>query len=175
MLRLVRCDDLERLREIERAAGAAFRDIGMQLIADDEPMDIKTLAGYQENARAWVACVTSDIPIGYIIVDEIDDAAHIEQVSVDPSQARNRLGSALIDEVEKWAVMRGLVRLTLTTFESVPWNAPYYERLGFHVLPSAQWTASIREIVASEAAQGLHRWPRTVMTRPLKSPTALHP
>ncbi len=169
MLRLARTDDLERLREIERAAGAAFRNIGMELIADDEPMAIETLGSYQEDARAWVACVLIDIPVRYIIADEIDHTTHIEQVTVDPSHARKRLGSALIAEVDNWSIMRDLSSVTLTTFESVPWNAPFYARRVFHPVPSAEWTATIREIVAAEVDHGLHHWPRLVMTRPLNS------
>lgn len=37
MIRAARSDDLPALPEIETAAGAAFRDLGMGEIADDEP------------------------------------------------------------------------------------------------------------------------------------------
>ena len=38
---------------------------------------------------------------------------------------------ALIEHVAGWARAHGSPALTLTTFTEVPWNAPYYERLGF--------------------------------------------
>ena len=47
--------------------------------------------------------------------------------------------------------------MTLTTYSEVPWNAPYYERCGFHRLDEAQWTPSLRAIRAAEAAAGLDR------------------
>ncbi len=40
------------------------------------------------------------------------------------------LGSSLVDHLDGWAAARGLAALTLTTYRDVPWNGPYYERLG---------------------------------------------
>jgi hypothetical protein len=55
--------------------------------------------------------------------------------------------------------------MTLTTFEHVPWNAPYYERLGFRVVPEELWTEGMRQVVEHEAALGLAAWPRVVMKK----------
>jgi hypothetical protein len=49
----------------------------------------------------------------------------------------------------------------------VPWNAPYYERLGFRRLADADLTPGLREIRAEEAAHGLDGWPRLAMRRDL--------
>jgi hypothetical protein len=57
--------------------------------------------------------------------------------------------------------------LTLTTFTHVPWNAPYYERLGFRPLPEAELTPGLVAIRQNEAAHGLDRWPRLSMRRDL--------
>ena len=62
---------------------------------------------------------------------------------------------------------RGLRRVTLTTFSEIPWNAAYYARLGFTVLPQAEWGQELRAKVAEEAAHGLDRWPRVVMAAEL--------
>lgn len=43
--------DLERLQEIEKAAGLAFREIGMHAIAKDEPVPIEVLADYQRRGH----------------------------------------------------------------------------------------------------------------------------
>ena len=34
-------EDLERLQEVERAAGRLFADIGMHEVAEDEPMTVE--------------------------------------------------------------------------------------------------------------------------------------
>lgn len=55
--------------------------------------------------------------------------------------------------------------MTLTTFEEVPWNAPYYARLGFQPVPEHQWSDGLRQIVQSECVHGLDVWPRIVMKK----------
>jgi GNAT superfamily N-acetyltransferase len=164
-IRLARIDDLPTLREIERDAGIAFRDLGMAAIADDEPLSCAELAAFQAAGRAWVRVDETDRPVAYLLAEVVDGHAHIEQVSVRPSHARRGIGRALIDTLDAWAAEAGLPGLTLTTFAAVPWNAPYYERLGFRVLDDAELTAGLCEIRRSEAARGLDAWPRVAMIR----------
>jgi ribosomal protein S18 acetylase RimI-like enzyme len=63
-IRDARFGDLPALREIERAAGALFREIGMPEIADDEPLPIEVLSGYVTAGRAWVAVDPEPSPAG---------------------------------------------------------------------------------------------------------------
>jgi predicted N-acetyltransferase YhbS len=86
-------------------------------------------------------------------------------VSVHPDRAGQGIGRRLIDHVGAWAG----TPLTLTTFAEVPWNAPYYERLGFRRLRDEELTPAMRAIRAEEAAHGLDRWPRVVMRRELSA------
>ena len=60
-----------------------------------------------------------------------------------------------------------LRQVTLTTFRGVPWNMPFYARLGFEELPRAEWPPPLRAIVADEAARGLDPERRVVMIRTL--------
>jgi GNAT superfamily N-acetyltransferase len=152
--------DLPVLRDIERAAGAPFLDVGMAAIAADEPPAIDELAAYQRAGRAWV---WGDPPVAYVLADEVDGYAHIEQVSVHPGHSRRGIGRALVDHVGAWAAERGLAGLTLTTFADVPWNAPYYARLGFVVVTDL--TPGLRTIREHETARGLDAWPRVAMRR----------
>ena len=165
------------MRGIEAAAGEAFRLVGMAAIADDPPPALDTLAVYQQDGRAWVATDSADEPVAYLLLDVVDRFAHIEQVTVHPRYARRGIGRLLIEEAARWAEARGLHGLTLTTFEEVPWNAPYYRRLGFQEVPEPQWSERIRQIVQSEHDHGLAGWPRVVMKRTLTSGGSLpvHP
>jgi GNAT superfamily N-acetyltransferase len=167
VIRLARPDDLPALIDVEREAGALFRDVGMTAIADDDPGSVAELAVYQSAGRAWVSVDDGDRPVAYLIADVVDGCAHIEQVSVRPSHARRGLGNALIETLAEWAAARGLTALTLTTFAAVPWNAPYYERLGFRVVPEAEIGPGLRSIRRAEAARGLDAWPRVTLIRPL--------
>ncbi|MFJ6013930.1 GNAT family N-acetyltransferase [Streptomyces sp. NPDC092952] len=170
-IRTARRADLPLLQEIERAAGEPFRTLGMDTIADDDPPPLDLLDTYRRAGRAWVAVDPADRPVGYLIADPVDGAVHIEQVSVHPSAARRGVGRALIDHVAGWAGGRGTAALTLTTFAEVPWNAPYYARLGFRVLDEDELTDGLRRIRAQEGQHGLDRWPRVCMRRAVPRPT----
>ena len=80
------------LQEIERAAGSLFAPLGMDLVAEDDPPAIATLAEYQREGRAWVRTDQDDRPVAYLLADVVDGCAHLEQVSVHPDLARQRLG-----------------------------------------------------------------------------------
>lgn len=160
--------DLPGLRDIERAAGAMFREIGMPEIADDEPLPLETLAGYAARGRAWVVVGEPETPLAYLLAEDLDGCVHIAQVSVDPAWARRRLGRRLLDHVAAEAATIGVPALTLTTFRDVPWNAPYYHRCGFRVLTESEVTPGLRAVRRQEAEQGLDRWPRVCMRRDLE-------
>jgi ribosomal protein S18 acetylase RimI-like enzyme len=166
-IRTVREEELPLLREIERAAGECFRDVGMPEIADDEPFPVEVLAAYRRSGLAWVAADDGDRPVGYLIAEVVDDAMHVEQVSVHPSCARRGIGRSLLGHLADVATSAGLPALTLTTFAEVPWNAPYYERCGFRRLDEGALPPGLREIRRREAAYGLDRWPRVCMRREL--------
>ncbi|MGH9116912.1 MAG: GNAT family N-acetyltransferase [Acidimicrobiales bacterium] len=127
------------------------------------------LATYIGAGRAWVV-LDGDDSVGYVIVDVVDDAAHIEQVSVRLDHARRVLGRVLIDHVALWARARSLGAVTLTTFADVAWNAPYYERIGFRRLADHELSAGLAAIVGHEAKLGLDPTMRVAMVRPATGP-----
>ncbi|QIK05901.1 GNAT family N-acetyltransferase [Streptomyces sp. ID38640] len=171
--------ELPALRAIERAAGEPFRALGMPSIADDEPPSLEQLTEFQRAGRVLAAYEEPGPggegrrPVGYLLWEPVDGCTHIEQVSVHPDQAHRRIGRALIDRAmgvppmpsRQWGRDGGPVPLTLTTFTEVPWNAPYYARIGFRILPEAELTPGLRAIRAHEATLGLDRWPRAAMRR----------
>ncbi|ANS69737.1 acetyltransferase [Streptomyces lincolnensis] len=166
-IRAVHLDELTALQDIERAAGQCFREIGMPEIADDEPLTLGELTRYHHAGLAWVAANDTDIPVAYLIADRVDWNLHVEQVSVHPDSARRGIGRLLLDHLAARATSQKVPALTLTTFTEVPWNAPYYARLGFRILDDSRHTPALREIRRREAAHGLDRWPRVYMRRDL--------
>jgi ribosomal protein S18 acetylase RimI-like enzyme len=103
--------------------------------------------------------------VGFVIVDMVDGAAHIEQVSVVPAHEGQGVGRALIDQVRRWADKNGLSALTLTTFNYVPWNRPLYEHLGFRVLAAEEIGPGLRAVMATEASHGLDPASRVAMRK----------
>jgi GNAT superfamily N-acetyltransferase len=166
-IRAARLDELSLLQDIERAAGQCFRDIGMPEIAEDEPLPLGELSRYRHAGLAWVAADDADVPAAYLIADRVDGNLHVEQVSVHPDSARRGIGRSLLDRLADHAAHEGAPALTLTTFTEVPWNAPYYARLGFRPLDDSGLSPGLRKIREDEAAHGLDRWPRVCMRRAL--------
>ena len=152
LIRLAQPDELPYVRQIEKASGEPFRDVGMPDIADSAPMPLDDLAGHE----VWVAIGAEGVPVAFIAVGDVDGVTHIHQVSVHPSHARQGIGAALIEHVT-----RPGRAVTLTTFRDVPWNQPYYERLGFRVVTEV--SPGLAEIVRREASAGLDPASRVVM------------
>jgi hypothetical protein len=44
--------------------------------------------------------------------------------------------------------------VTLTTFRDLPWNAPFYQRMGFIVLTDDSLDPHLREALQAEIAHG---------------------
>jgi GNAT superfamily N-acetyltransferase len=153
--------DFARLREIEVLAGAAFAEVGMPDIAGHEPPSTRVLGHFARAGRAWVH-LADGVAGAYLLATVVDGCAHVEQVSVDPALRGRGLGRALIDHLAGWARERGMPALTLTTFRDVPWNAPYYRRIGFAEVPAAGGLAAL---VAEEAGHGLDPATRVCMRR----------
>jgi GNAT superfamily N-acetyltransferase len=153
------------MREIEIASGQRFREVGLDAIADDEPPPAAVFEAYAVAGRAWVAVGPSSGAVGFVTVDMVDGAAHIEQVSVAPSHQGQGVGRALIEHARHWAGENGLPALTLTTFNHVPWNRPLYEHLGFRVLADEEIGPGLRAVMATEAAHGLDPGARVAMRK----------
>jgi len=166
MERRATASDHDAVVGIERAAGELFREIGMRENADDEPIGAADFAAFVERDGAWVWEV-DDRPVGYLLVEVLDDAAHVEQLSVDPVSGRRGIGTALLDVAAQWARERGLSALSLITFRDVPWNAGFYARRGFRILTAQECGPELVARLRREAEHGLDRWPRVPMRRDL--------
>lgn len=168
LVRPARPGEAEILRTLEVAAGGLFHDIGMTVVAEDEPPTIGELELAIAEGRIWIAEIVEDEPAGYALGVVVDGHPHLEQVSVDPAQQRRGVGRALVNVVADWAVAQGASVLTLTTFRDVAWNAPLYERLSFVVVPDEQLSPGLRSVRDREIAAGLDdAGPRVAMQRQL--------
>jgi GNAT superfamily N-acetyltransferase len=171
LIRKAREDELAAVQALDRDAGQVFGEIGMPEVAQYDPWPLEDLAASQQAGRLWVAAEEADVPVAFLMASVVDGCLHVEQLSTDPGNARRGLGRALLEHAAGRAAAEGLPALTLTTFEHVPWNAPYYARCGFRVLSAAEITPGLRAIRRHEAALGLDRWPRVCMRRDVRLST----
>ena len=154
------------LRAIENEAGKRFRSIGMESVADHEAPSEGDLAVYAISGRGWVAVDGSGRAPGFVLVDEVDGNAHVEQISVLlPDSQYNGVGRALLERVRAWARATDRPAITLSTFADVPWNRPLYEHLGFVVLSEEEIGPELRSVLREEVTDGLDPATRVCMRR----------
>ena len=157
-----RPEDLSLLPAIERAAARLLRGHAPESVLN-ESTGADTLADAARHGRLWVA-LAGDAPVGFALVTMLaDDLPHLNEVDVEPSHGRRGLGTALIRTACEWATASGFQILTLTTFRAVPWNLPFYARLGFVEIPRDLLRPELAAVVADETARGLAPEARAVM------------
>jgi putative acetyltransferase len=121
------------------------------------------------DGRLWVA-LENDTPVGFAHVEVFGaGAAHLDELDVHPVHGRRGLGTRLVGAVCDWARREGFEAVTLSTFRDVPWNMPFYTRLGFTIVPPATLSSALAAVVADEARRGLDTDARVVMRRDLES------
>jgi GNAT superfamily N-acetyltransferase len=92
---------------------------------------------------------------------------YVQELDVLPSHAGQRIGAALIEQVAQLARSRQLTQLVLSTYREVPWNAPYYRRLGFRDIEEAELDAALLTRRVAHIARGLDESKRVFMRRDL--------
>ncbi|WP_026871009.1 GNAT family N-acetyltransferase [Inquilinus limosus] len=164
-----RPDEVETVRAIEVAAASQFRGIGLPQIAAFEPAEREEVLLRAREGRLLVTVDAADRPVAFALFGEIDGTLHIEELDVHPDHARRGLGAALIDRIEAVARDQGVPELTLSTFRDVPWNAPYYSRLGFTPMRDEELGPGLAAIRDMIAARGIDIIPRLCMRRPVRA------
>lgn len=168
-IRPARPEDVSLLPAIEWAAAQQFRALGIDGPFLDSVKPVEAHLAAEAEGRLLVAEGDDGLPIGFALIEWQDGAPHLEELDVHPEHGRRGAGRALVEAVLAWAKARGARAVTLSTFRDVPWNAPFYARLGFAPLPDDAIGPGLRGIVAAERAQGLAMDGRVLMRCPISS------
>ncbi|MGX5871781.1 GNAT family N-acetyltransferase [Enterobacter cloacae] len=164
-VRPTRPGDVTALPAIERAAGKRFRDYPeLAWLAEGDVISAEQHLDYAERGLSWLA-LANDQPVGFILAELHVSSLFIVELSVHLDWQGKGIGRRLIACVADQARKRGLASLTLTTFRDVPWNAPFYARLGFEMITTL--TPELREKREEETAHGLAYDARCAMRLPL--------
>jgi GNAT superfamily N-acetyltransferase len=166
-IRKARPADLPVLQAVERAAARLFATVGLGGITDGDATSLRSFAECQDAGLLWIAADGGDAPVGFACVEIVGGQPHLDELDVHPDHGRRGIGAALVRSVIEWARAQGYAAVTLTTFRDVPWNLPFYARLGFRVLADAELTPELRAIVDGETRRGLPPELRAVMRRDL--------
>lgn len=164
--RLADRDELAVLPAIERAAGRQFSAFGLAGLENDT-FSLEALIEAQKCGRVWVVATASAEIVGFAVVSVHGERLHLEEIDIHPSHGRQGLGSALIGAICDRASAAGFRTISLSTFRDVPWNAPYYARLGFAILAENELTEEFVQIREAEARAGLPVGQRVIMRKVL--------
>ncbi len=167
LIRLATPEDAPLFPDIERSAGLLFRQIaGLEWIAGDHVMTADQHLPAIRAQTTWVAC-EGDAPVAFLSAERSADVLHIREISVHASAMGRGIGRGLIEAAVTAARALCLSALTLTTFREVPWNAPYYQRLGFETLAPGDLDQRLTAILVDEVSAGLPGDWRCAMRRNL--------
>jgi len=162
-VRLARSEDLIELAAVERSAASVFRDVGLVWLADGETMDLALLTALCRDGTLWVVADEIDEPVGFLAAHELDGRFYIAEVSIARFHQRQGHGARLIAAAVDHARPAGFGAVTLATYRDLPWNGPYYARLGFkEVDPRAAGPGHLQKLQA-EAEAGHEPARRCVM------------
>ncbi|MDP1631595.1 MAG: GNAT family N-acetyltransferase [Caulobacter sp.] len=155
---------------IEASAGRAFLAIpGFAWIASDDVAPADTYGPLVDAGTVWEAIDSQATPVGFVACEQFEDRLHIWELAVLESHQRQGLGARLMTAAAEGARTRGLAALTLTTFATVPWNRPFYARLGYAVVSEVGAMAEpLAACLAQERGRGLPD--RCAMLLPLQRP-----
>jgi GNAT superfamily N-acetyltransferase len=167
---LARPRDVLLIGSIELAAARLLRGYAPEPVLNEVTSE-RDLRDAQRNGCLWVA-LEADTPVGFAHVKIIEpNAVHLDELDVHPDHGRRGLGTRLVKAVCAWARARGDVAVTLATFREIPWNMPFYARLGFEAIPAGALSPALRAVVDDEAHRGLDPARRVVMQwRPQLTP-----
>ena len=114
--------------------------------------------GNQHNAACSILeglVEKNGVPVGFALATVVDGKAHLDEIDVLPNYGQRGIGTELVYAVASWARRNGYSSLSLITFKHLPWNAPFYEKLGFVHLRSAELSAGLARLIEEEGKAGI--------------------
>jgi predicted N-acetyltransferase YhbS len=175
IIRSARAEELTLLAHIEQSAAGLFLDTPYSFLVNAELLSLDFVRQRFQAGQVWVAVDQHDSVVGYAITGEVDDTIYLQQIDVDPEHGQRGLGYALVNTVCTWAQLHGYRVISLSTFRDIPWNAPFYSKLGFRILDESELTIGFQQIRLQELQAGLPISERVIMhceLQPLNHPTA---
>ena len=159
--------DIPHLSGIEQRASELFASTPFAVEAVASCLSDEFHREQWQAGRLWVAADADDTPVAFAAVIILGGRPHLHELSVDPAHGRRGIGRRLVEAVCEWAAAEGHGGVTLSTYKDVPWNAPFYERIGFRVLAESELDESLRGVRFEEGRAGLDIAARVMMVRDL--------
>ena len=168
-IREARRDDLSAIENIERAAAEVFSEADLPPPLREESTPRIDLEAAGREHRLLVVTTSEGEAVGFALLVLLGGHAHLAELDVHPDHGRRGLGVALVLASASNARAEGHDVLTLTTFSHLPWNAPFYQRMGFDIIESVDLEPPLRAQLDEEAALGLDPKRRVAMRLALRA------
>jgi len=152
LIRLAEEADLVDLQAIERAAATLFPAGRIPDVDDVMPMSELERAA---DLGLLLVATSQHRVVGFAMAQEQDGFLHLAVMAVHPDHGNRGVGRKLVLAMIQEATRRGHPGVTLTTFEDLAWNGPFYRKAGFRVLGDSELSPSLRKILAQEASLGM--------------------
>lgn len=137
---------------VERDAAYRFAAIGDLSVDPTQATPLDALVDAAETGR--LRTIREDgVPVAFALEDRVDGLPVLAELSVTVAAGGKGYGRALVADVLARARATGAARLLLTTFIDIPWNGPWYERLGFQPVPQAECGPALRAALADQATR----------------------
>ncbi len=162
-IKLAGSEHLSAIPAIELAASAMFPEADLPVEVRYLVIENELLQEAQSDARLWVALTDERTPVGFAMAGIIDGGAHLDEMDVMPDFGRQGVGTRLVRTIIDWARLGDYPVLTLITFRHLPWNAPFYERMGFEAMATSELGEELAKLLQEEGDAGIDVHKRVCM------------
>jgi GNAT superfamily N-acetyltransferase len=158
---------LRAIPAIELAAATIFPEADLPQRIRHRVTAAEDLQHALDGGRLWTAVTSEGDIVGFAMADVVDGEAYLVEVDVTPEYGRRGIGSHLVSAVISWAREGGFKALRLITFSHIPWNAAFYEKLGFSVIDRPEPGTELAGLMEVERRAGIDISRRVAMLLPL--------
>jgi GNAT superfamily N-acetyltransferase len=166
MIRLARPSDLAAVRSIESSVAAMARGTIMDFPANTAANARGDLMTAVERQLMWVAEWASDGAVdvaGFLFAEPSISGLYLRELAVATIAQRHGIGKALMLAGIAAARDRGDAQVLLTTQRNLPWNAPFYARLGFEIIEDEAIPPDVHRRLRGQFAAGFDAATRCAM------------
>lgn len=160
-----RLGDVARLADIERSAAVVYFEALGESTDISEVTPSETLQACHDAGLLWIAADRHDDPVGFLAGETVARSLFVREISVHRDHQGKGIGRLLMQAAMDHAAGEAWAGVTLTTDRFIPFNAPFYARLGFVELPIHRAPENLKLLFAHEIASGFDPRRRILMVR----------